>query len=472
MTTTRLRTALLAVALLPALSAALLVRPAAGQDAAFGLYAMTVQSAGASIDGEIGAGGGLTVLDGGVPFVRGRLDSSPSADVRSASIEPGTLVRTVAGVVNTEAGEEVITIHSADAQYPGNEEANGDVLGSESAGPLTLSGFTARSAAHQTDIAGKAVMGEQTVSDGSRAAEIRAAFAPLRAGYPNVTEEATTDDSVVVVQQGNAEATASADPAGILTATSIGTVGRVSIAGEIVLEDVVGVATVRVENGTRTADASIAVGGATIAGVPVEITEDGVVAADQQLLPGQSVRDLTAAINDALAEANIRIEAIAPREETGDGSALADSGGIQITLATPPNPQVPGNDLTLTLGGAVATSADEPPAAPLPPVDLGDAPAGPVSDAPSTSTPSTGTFTPSAPTIQELVDEPATVPEPVAAPPASNPAPAEPQVLVAGRQVSAKTALAAFGGWQLMSLSICTLAAFSLKGGSLEGSKP
>lgn len=467
----RRTTVLAALTLLPTLMALLLVRPVGAQDAAFGLYALTFNASGAALDGEIGAGGGLAVLDSGVPFSRGRLDSSPSADVRSAAVEPGTLVRTVAGVVNTEAGEEVIPVYSADAQFPGNEEAQNDILGSETAGPLTLSGFTARSVARADEVTGRALMGEEILTDGGRARALSAALAPLRAAYPNLTEPAPANQAALVtVQQGLAQGSATADAAGgRITAVATGRVKQVDIAGEIILRDVVGTATVVVDTaGERVAEGHVTVGGATIAGVPVEITEDGVVAADQELLPGQTVRDLTAQLNGALEAANVSISVLAPKEEAGEGFAEAGSGGVRISIATPPNPQVPGNDLIFTFGRAEVTAADEPPFEPAPPIDLGSAPDVPPSDGGSGSSSSTGTSSgpsfsapPSAGTASGGGD--VAPPDPVVAEPATAPAD-QPMVMVAGRRVSAKTTLAAFGAWQLLSLSIVTMAAWSFKG--------
>src|SRR5688500_19993809 len=114
----------MAAALLPTLVALALVRPLPARGASgIGFYAVTYSAAAVAPQGEIGAGGGLLPLDGGAPLVRGRVESAPSSSSVAASVEPGTLFATVAGVANTEAGEEVIaTPTRAEALYPGTPE--------------------------------------------------------------------------------------------------------------------------------------------------------------------------------------------------------------------------------------------------------------------------------------------------------------------------------------------------------------
>ncbi len=478
------RTLLAGVALTPALVAALVIRPAPahGADAVFGLYALTMNASGASLAGDIGAGGGLAALDGGVPYVDGRLDSSPSGAVRAAAVQPGALVQTVAGQVNGGAGQEVVSVPMAEANYPGQPKANGDIAGSQQAGPLTVSGLTARATADQQAMSGTAAVTDEQLAGGGGGAASPAATAltaglqALAAEFPTAVTAADdgAGDALLRLQGATATGSASADPgAGTLHAVATSTVGRASILGQINVRDVVGSVTVNVEDGARTATGGTTLGGITIGGVPVTVSDQGVSVQETPLLPGQQLSDLNDQLNTVLENAGVTLQLLAPRKDTGKGEdgaghAAADSGGLRVTIASAATPQagLPGNHLTIMLGVATVTAADEPPIAAAPPTtfdsgDLGTSTVGTTDAAGSQSFPDLTTG--SAPAIAAPADTAPTVAAPDVAPPAGAGSP--PIVMVAGRQVSAKVTLAAFGGWQLLSLSICTLAAYALRGG-------
>ena len=485
--TGRLTRALLAgVALAPALVAALVIRPvpAHGEDAAFGLYALTMNASGASLTGNIGAGGGLAALDGGVPFVDGRLDSSPSAAVRAAAVQPGALVQTVAGQVNGAAGTEVVSVPMAEADYPGNKEANGDIAGSQTVGPVTLSGLTARANATQQAMTGTAAVTDESVAGGGSGASAAATalttgLKALAAQYPTAVTAAKDGGDTAAVRLEGAKATGSADAdpgAGTLHATARSAVATASILGQIVVHDVVGTATVDVKDGARTADGATTVGGMTIGGVPVTVSDQGVTVQKTQLLPGQKLADLNEQLNGVLDKAGITMQLVHPTRDTGtddsgSGHATADSGGLRVTIhmAGAPQAGLPGNDLTVMLGVATVTGSDEPPIASSAPASFNSGDYTPGADTGTTASgpsfPAAGTG--SAPSLSSTSTDTSAVAAPDVAPPASDTS--EPTVMVAGRLVSAKMTLAAFGGWQLLSLSICTLAAFALRGGRSHG---
>lgn len=465
-----LRTGVGAIALLPVVTAALLVRPvpAESQEQAFGLYALTVSGASTTTAGEAGAGGGLAVIDSGAPSVRGRLDSSPSGSVRSAPIEPGTLFRTVVGLANNEAGGETIPVPTADAAYPGTGEAEVEGTGPQAAGPFTATGYHAVSRASELEIAGTAETADQTFTDGAASANaltLATALRTLAREYPTAGFRVASDASAYRTEGGRVTAHATADPAGgTLEAAVRSTTATTTVLGQIELTNVTSTATVTLADGERTADAVTTVGGVTVAGVPVELTGDGLVVAGTEVLPGQAVADLSTAVNEVLAAAGVTIEPLIPREEVGEGFAEADAQGVRITIATAPNPQVPGNTLTLILGQAEASLADEPPfeSPTMAPVDGGSS--SPVAPSASgISVPTGGVSGSVSAGSPPALDSGVAAPE-VAAPDAGAGAPE--LVQVAGRRISKRVALAAFGGWQLLSLSICTLAAFSLRRGS------
>jgi hypothetical protein len=403
------------------------------------------------LDGDVGIGGGLTALDGGVPFVSARVDSGPSSAARAAAVEPGTLVRTVAGVANTEAGETVLDVPLAEAEFPGDGERSGDALGSLEEDGLRLDGLTASALAQPTVARGTAVVG-------SAAGEFPGA-GPLGLSTGRATTTVTGDLA-----------------SGALSAVSASRAGRLVLFDQVVIEEVVGTAIVRLEDGERTAVGTTSVGAVTIAGVPVLVTEDGVVVDDTAPLP-LGTDDPNAVVAQVLDETGLSLRLLAPTERVEGRSATADSGGLLVTVASPAlaDGGVPANDLTIVLGAATATLSDEPPPAPLPPLDLGAAPAPPSTAGGNAATPGSSTSGPSTSTAPLPADRPGVDPGPAAqvAPPASDGVVAAPgeepprQVLVAGRRVDARTAIAALGAWQLLSLAICTLAAFTLRGGGV-----
>jgi hypothetical protein len=489
MSSPRVRALFAGIALAPALTAALLVRPAVGADtAAFGLYALTASAGSVALDGDIGAGGGLTVVDGGVPYAAGRLDSSPSASIRTAAIEPGTLVRTVAGVVNTEAGETVIDVPVAEASYPGTEEARADLLGSESAGPLTMTGLIADSRANAASIVGDGTVGELVIAEGGAASArlLRTGLAGLRTSFPQAfpaaggagLRTAVEDDPAMLrIERGTVRIRGTADNAGgILGSAARSAVGRITILDQIVIDDVVGNASVGVADGEHSAAAGVTVGGVTIAGVPFALGSDGLQFAGETVIPGSEIAAFNQQMNAVLVQAGIGLDVLDPLEVAEDGTARADSRGLRISLATPPLAEggVPANRLTVIAGGAAVTLADEPPvvwdtpapppapSAPAPPAAPGDAPApAPATSAPPTSAPMSGgaVFAPTPSTA-------APSGTPAVAAPTVAPTAAPEMLLVAGRPVSKRGALAAFGAWQLLSMTTVAMATVALGKGT------
>lgn len=458
-----------ALTLAPLVLALVAVRPlpAAGQDPAFGTYALTTTAAGNALDGELGAGGGLATIDGGAPHVAGRVDGAPSTSVRASSVEPGTLVRTAVGLANTEAGETLLVVPTtAEAQHPGGPDQGRaeTALGPEALGPWTTSAGVATATASQRRVAGRATVGQQTITGpGDAAALLQATLDGLRAEFPTLGGGRTTAEHPEIrLDQVGAAARAVADPVdGVLTTTGSSTVQTLDVFGELVLTGVTGRATVTVHDDEATTSTRMVVGGATLAGVPVEFDDRGVrVAGDVELLPGQAIGDLDEALNAALVTAGIRLEVLEPRVDTGTRFGEADSGGLRVTITTPNTPQVPGNDLTLLIGRAVVTASWEAPATPS---SDRSGPQGPTPPRPGDDTaalPLPPTTAGPPPPVRDIRRPPS--------PPAQVAAPAAPvgpgnDVVVAGARVDRSALLAALGAWQFLSLSLATATAFAVR---------
>ncbi len=427
--------AALAVSALPLLVGVVAVRPASalpsaaqtvGATAGYDQYSLTGLAAGARTAGDVGAGGGLATLDTGAGSVTARLDAAPSAAVLAAPYEPGTLARTVVGQVNAGAGEAVLDVPDAEAQFPGAQtESELATVPPADGGPASSRG------------------GSATAKAGERLARGTATGERLDVGGAVVIEGSTSSVELTV------------DPvAGTATATGRSAVGTVTVAGVLVLKDVVATASVKAVGDTHTPVAALTVGGATVAGQPVEISDEGVTAVGTPVLPGQTVQDLTDRANAALVAAGVQVSAIGVTTSSDARGASADTGGVTITLRTAALPAgVPANSLDIVLGGVALTESD---ARAVAAVEV------PVSTAvPPVSAPTGGgatTFVPGSP------GTPGTAGIPGVAPPQAPTTAAAPVVAAApatftvvGRRLAATTVLAAFAVWQFLSLGTATL---------------
>lgn len=415
-----------------------------------GAYSLTFAGTAAGRGGGVGASGGLVTFSGGPGDVSGRLDAAPSSAAQASSIEPGTMVRLVAGQANAQAGEQVVgEPTTARAEFPGaTTEADATQADSGDTGVLRVVGGRGRARAVADRAVARAAVGDFVVGAGQD-------------GPPVVRVVGAFGDGRAVADEG----------AGTVTATVEVGAARVEVLDQVVLHDVVGTAEVGATGDDRDATAGFAVGAVTVAGTPVAIGEDGVVAAGEAAVPGADVDALTAQANEVLAEAGIRLRLLGARETTEGSRAAADSGGLGIRVTTPASPGVPRNDLELVLGRATATVFAEPAA---PPLATGPVVASPSSPTPTPTPAPTATTAPStttrdAPSTGTGVSPPppdaGTAAPPQVAPGApSAPAPtAAPAMVVAGRRMSPRTAYAGFAAWLLFTSTIPMLGAFWLR---------
>ena len=428
--TNPLRTALivgLLMSVVPSTGALLFVRPAPAAAAAtsapvYSQVGLTALLAGVRTAGLVGVSGGLVTLDSGSASVVARLDAAPSAQVLAAPYEPGTLARTGAGQVNAAAGQAVIDVPDAEARYPGQSTGQLETVPPQTIGPVSLAGGSASALTTATRASGTAT-GAAFVVAGA-----------LRVGLSSSTVEMTAVAATGTVRQtGHTE------------------VSRVEVGGLLIVEDIVGRATLTATRDVHTADQSLAIGGASVGGQEVVIGNDGVRAVGMPLVPGQDLKTATDQVNARLLAAGIAVRTVGGRSAHSARGASADTGGVQITLATSDLPGgVAANHLTITVGGVSLTELDAltvPELATPPVVDLGPAPV-----LPGTTT---TTFVPGTSAVPALPPLSASEQPPQVAP-TSLPA----AFLVSGRRVSAQTALLAFAGWQFLSLGTATLYAF------------
>lgn len=413
---------LVGLTLLPVLTALALVRPATAADPVYDQVGVTAILAGVRTDGIVGASGGLVTLDTGSAFISARLDSSPSATVLASPFEPGTLARTVVGQGNGAAGSAVFAVPDAEARYPGSQ-TKGTCCGlpTSDAPPVTFGAGRASAEA-----------GPSLAKGTSSGADFDIAGA-LASG-PSTSSLSMTTSALD----------------GKVAQTARTTVSKVTVAGVLTLSDVVATADITANRDAHTAKQSLTIGGATVAGQAVEISNDGVTAVGSPLVPGMTLEAATASANAALTGAGIEVHTLGGTAKHDGRSATASTGGVSIDLATPDLPGgVAANQLTIVLGGIELTEVDSlflPVAVAPPAVAVNDP------GVPSTTTTST-TFVPGSPGAQGITSGTA----PAIAPPGQL---VRTSFTIAGRRISGRTALVAFAGWQMLSLGCATLYAF------------
>jgi hypothetical protein len=416
----------LAAAALPVVLGVVAVRPADAQTAAPGYesYSLTALAAGARTAGDVGAGGGLATLDTGSASVSARLDSAPSAAVLAAPYEPGTLFRTVVGQVNAGAGEAVLDVPDAEAQFPGAQTSGElETVPPAEGGPVSSRGGQAKAQAAERAVSGTAT-GERLVVEGA-----------LEVGASSSSVELTADPD-----------------RGITTATARTTVARVLVAGVLELRDVVASASITTKGDAHVPAAALTVGGASVAGQEVAVSDEGVTAVGTPVLPGQTLQDLTDQANAALEVAGVQVTTVGTTETATARDATADTGGVAIRLVQGDLPNgIPGNRLDVVVGGVVLTETDAlalPVPEVLPPLELP-----PVDTSGGTAPTTTTIFVPGTPGIPGTPGQvPAGAAPTVAAPPTASAG-----LVVAGQRLPAAVALAAFAVWQFLSLGTATL---------------
>lgn len=414
----------LAAAALPVLVGAVAVRPAVAQDAAvqYSGYSLTAQLAGARTSGDVGAAGGLVTLDTGSASIRARLDRAPSAAVLAAPYEPGSLFRTVVGQVNGGAGETVLDVPDAEAQFPGAETSSElETVPPAEGGPVSSRGGAATAEAGELAASGT-VTGERLQVE----------------GLLDVGASSSAVELVAAPEKGTTR---------VLGRT---TVSKVVFAGVLELRDVVGLAEITARGDEHVPTASLTVGGASVAGQAVELSDDGVTAVGEPLVPGTTLQDATAQANAALEAAGIEVRTVGTVDQATPRTATADTGGIAVSLVTPGLPVggVAGNSLGVVVGGVVLTAVDElalPELPELPPVEV-----------PPVDTGFGGSTTTVVPGVPAVPGTPG-LPPPDQVGPAVAAPPVPAALVVAGNRLSPAAALAAFAVWQFLSLGTATL---------------
>jgi hypothetical protein len=87
-------------------------------------------------------------------------------------------------------------------------------------------------------------------------------------------------------------------------------------------------------NGGRTASADLQVSGVTVAGLPAEITEDGLILGSPSGALGPLLRQLQVQVNELLRSLGLTVALLETTEDTDvDGNAVASADGLLISFA-------------------------------------------------------------------------------------------------------------------------------------------
>lgn len=306
---------------------------AASQRAApkYGEVSVTGVAAGVRTGGVVGASGGLATLDSASAYVTAHLDSAPSATVLADPYEPGTLARTGVGQANGAAGKSVVSVPDAEAEYPG-KQTHGQLRTApkQHDGPITSQGGEASATAHRNAATGEATGSSTSVKGGpdTGASTSHVGLTTAKDAATATARSAVHDFNAAALHIGAVHATAS------ITASGKRHVPR----------------------------AALKVDGATVAGQPVTIDNDGIHATGKSLLPGQTAEQRTKQLNAVLKAAGVHVHTLGATLRHDGHSATADSGGLLVETTTPTLPGgVAGNQASYVLGDVTLTESDSPP---------------------------------------------------------------------------------------------------------------
>jgi hypothetical protein len=391
--------------------------------ATFGEYALTSLVRATSTAGNIGLSGGLTPLDSGSASIDASLDANPSAMVLARPVEPGTTFATLNSQLPTP-----VAVPEADAAYPGTTP-------SASTAPTPAS--TASAKVTQTTAVGAA-----------STAGVSTTVATLGA--------TTASTSLAATGSGHA-----------VTASADAYVAGLDVAGVLDVQSVAGHAAVTsTAGGARTAVATLTVGSITVAGQAVAVDDTGLHAVGATLPLGPTLAQLTTAANATLAKAGISLSLAQPIHTTGvnslGGMAAADSGGLSITVNTPVigSDTIPANTFTFTLGRVQVTESDTPAFATAP-VTVAQPGAVVPATPPIPGTPAVPASPGRVVTVSGGTAPTSGTSANSGAAPAAG---AQTELVLAGRQVTPRTAIAALGGWEALTLGAATFAVVGLRG--------
>lgn len=322
------------------------------------------------------------VVDNAYPLAVVHLDASPASKATASVADTGPLGATAAGQAGGAQQPQY-----ANAAYPGTPSA------SQSTGTSV-----ADVAAAETNADARSTLSAVPPPASAPGSPAPAPALPsLPTSGSSSSTSSTNGAGPSAMSNGVGEAHAVIDrAAGLVRSTSIGSVGRATFGGGLLVVEGV---TVRVEarsdGAAGTTDSAVDVARILVAGKAVAVTDKGIVAADAPV-PGVPTEAVTAQLRDALAKAGITISTLAPVVDVQGAQATVSATGLVVKVAQPQTaPGVPAQTAEYILGEARASAFATPASPALSPLD--DA----VPPAPVRSDPLAGAATPASTTASD-----------------------------------------------------------------------
>ena len=330
------------------------VPPAAGYTPPLGTYGGAVVAMAISVSGETNQFSGLPALLS-VPYVTAVLESSPAGVASATVFDLGPLGQAGVATGNQYAFDygapEQMRLSQpqyATARYPGKPEevSRSSVGGADPSGAGSAEAASASAAAAADKVEARAeVAGARMLAPAGSPSPGGAQASPWI-----VRGEALSSTGRIVA-----------------TATHISYEAKTSASDLEALGGLIRIGSMRSlaratmgVDGTAT-ESELVVGGVSIAGVPVVITQDGPKVAEEGIPGGpDGLRDARARLREALAPSAVDVRVLdserrEARTETGSLEARTIVGGIRIGWTTPsPNASVPAQRFAVVLGGADA----------------------------------------------------------------------------------------------------------------------
>ena len=196
-------------------------------------------------------------------------------------------------------------------------------------------------------IAAKAHAGPDASTSYAAMNELRVLGLPAFGPISLPQDQLELDTSVLTVESALSR-TDQRIEAGVLKVDSMATLSGVRMVGGLIrIASLKSVSSVTDDAaGKRTAHSSFEVGGVTVAGVPAQITEDGLIVGSPSGGSGPLQQQLQTALNQVLQAMNIKISLLDTEEtlDDGTGQAVAAAGGLLLEMAVDAQglPTIPG----------------------------------------------------------------------------------------------------------------------------------
>jgi hypothetical protein len=391
------------------------------------------------------------------PLTHSHLDNAPFSQATASPADWGPAGGTVVGAYNTTPPpppfpSTISQPQYADSRYPPGSSKPatfGNPPGPYATAISGHDGASARAGGVDTAAAQPA-----SAATRSRRSAFDTAMTQWRARFmsPSAAAQhpaAASDPAAPDGTNGDvASSSVSLDPTKGVVATGDARLARASFGGGALVLHNVHTAVTIVNSGTPTADIVTTVGDAAVGGVPVSIGKDGVTVG-APIVPVDAAQAASAQLNGILANAGIKVSAIAPQVVTSASQQTVTATAVSVFIDQPGPPE---NKVIYNLGNTyVDNLAMAAPAAasPLPP--LGDVSNAATLTPPQTTDVSSTTTSPPASPL-----EAGTPPAPAAAPapPAKQQTkPLLPAAPAAARADKPTMLLVAYLLWQMLILA-------------------